>query len=138
MNAERSFECRPEAVTAARRFVRDALGGESTEVMDAAELMASELTSNCVRHGGTGFDVSVLVGEEIKVEVCDSGGGRPRPLSPGPDEPSGRGLLIVAAMSADWGVESRGEGKKVWFTLARSPGARLTRGARACGAGRGA
>jgi anti-sigma regulatory factor (Ser/Thr protein kinase) len=131
----RSFECRPEAVTAARRFVRGALEGESPEVIDAAELMASELTSNCVRHAGTGFDVEVSVGEKIRIDVRDSGGGRPRPLSPGPDEPSGRGLLIVQAMSANWGVEPRSEGKNVWFTLLRSPEGALTGGGLACGAG---
>jgi anti-sigma regulatory factor (Ser/Thr protein kinase) len=135
VTARRSFECLPEAVTAARRFVREALGGESAEVMDAAELMASELTSNCVRHAGTGFDVTVRVGEQIRVEVRDSGGGQPRRLSPGPDEPSGRGLLIVQAMSDSWGVDSGGEGKKVWFTLPRSRGAALAGGTLASGTG---
>ena len=135
MTASRSFECRPEAVTAARRFVRGALAGESAELIDAAELMASELTSNCVRHAGTGFDVSVSVGEEIRVDVRDSGGGRPRPLSPGPDEPSGRGLMIVQAMSHSWGVESRSDGKNVWFALQRSPAAALAGDGVSSGAG---
>ena len=135
MTAARSFECRPEAVTAARRFVRETLSGESAEVLDAAELMASELTSNCVRHAETSFDVSVRVGEDIRVEVRDSGGGRPRPLSPGPEEPSGRGLLIVEAMSDSWGVEPGAAGKKVWFTLPRSDAAALSGGTLTCGAG---
>jgi anti-sigma regulatory factor (Ser/Thr protein kinase) len=134
MTERRSFDCRPEAVTAARRFVRDALSGETAEVIDAAELMASELTSNCVRHAETSFDVSVHVREEIKVEVHDTGGGHPRRLSPGPEEPSGRGLLIVQAMSRSWGVEPGEDGKKVWFTLARS-GAAVPGGALACGTG---
>jgi len=119
MTAARSFECQPEAVTAARRFVRDSLSGESADVIDAAELMTSELTSNCVRHAGTGFDVRITARRDIRVEVSDSAGGEPRPLSPGPEEPSGRGLMIVQAMSNSWGVEPAGEGKTVWFTLAR-------------------
>jgi anti-sigma regulatory factor (Ser/Thr protein kinase) len=135
VTAERSFECRPEAVTAARRFVRETLRGEESELVDAAELMASELTSNCVRHAGTAFDVSVQVREEIRVEVCDCGGGEPRPLSPGPEEPSGRGLMIVQAMSRSWGVEPAGEGKKVWFTLPRSGDREVAGGTLACGAG---
>ncbi len=135
MTAARSFECRPEAVTAARHFVRGVLAGEAPDVIDAAELMASELTSNCVRHAGTGFDVSVSVGEHIRVDVRDSGGGRPRPLSPGPDEPSGRGLMIVQAMSDSWGVESRSGGKNVWFTLLRAPAGALASGGLAFGAG---
>ena len=135
MTAARSFECRPQAVTAARRFVREALSGEVAELIDAAELMTSELTSNCVRHAGTGFDVSVRAGEEIRVEVRDGGGGRPRPLSPGPEESSGRGLMIVEAMSDSWGVEPGEEGKTVWFTLARPPATALARGAVCWGAG---
>ncbi|HEY7836654.1 MAG TPA: ATP-binding protein [Solirubrobacteraceae bacterium] len=131
MTAARSFECRPQAVTAARRFVREALSGEGAELIDAAELMTSELTSNCVRHAGTAFEVSVrtrAAGDEIRIEVRDSGGGQPRPLSPGPDEPSGRGLMIVEALSESWGVEPGGDGKIVWFTLARSPAGALAGG----------
>lgn len=135
MTAARSFECRPEAVTAARHFVRGVLAGETPDLIDAAELMASELTSNCVRHAGTGFDVSVSVGEQIRVDVRDSGGGRPRPLSPGPTEPSGRGLMIVQAMSDSWGVEPRGDGKNVWFTLLRAPAGALAGDGLACGTG---
>jgi len=134
VTAARSFECRPEAVTAARHFVRDALAGETPELIDAAELMASELTSNCVRHAGTGFDVRINVGEQIRVDVRDSGGGRPRPLSPGPTEPSGRGLMIVQAMSDSWGVEPRSDGKNVWFTLLRAPAGALAGDGVACGA----
>ena len=135
MTSRRSFDCRPESVTAARRFVRDTLGGEEDTILDAAELMASELTSNCVRHAGTAFEVGVSVGDEIRVEVADAGGGRPRPLSPGPEEPSGRGLMIVEAMAASWGVEPAERGKTVWFTLSRAPagalvGGELSRGAR--------
>ena len=135
MTAARSFQCRPEEVTAARRFVRETLSGEETDLVDAAELMASELTSNCVRHAETAFDVSVHVRDEIRVEVCDSGGGEPRPLSPGPEEPSGRGLMIVKAMSRSWGVEPAGDGKKVWFTLPRSGDRAVAAGAVRSGAG---
>jgi anti-sigma regulatory factor (Ser/Thr protein kinase) len=135
MTEVRSFECRPEAVSAARRFVREALSGEGADVIDAAELMASELTSNCVRHAETSFDVSVHVREDIKVEVRDTGGGEPRRLSPGPEEPSGRGLMIVQAMSDSWGVEAASAGKKVWFKLARSDSAAAARGTLAYRAG---
>jgi anti-sigma regulatory factor (Ser/Thr protein kinase) len=134
VTAERSFRCQPQAVTAARHFVREALSREGADVIDAAELMTSELTSNCVRHAGTAFEVSVRVGDddEIRVEVHDSGGGQPRALSPGPQEPSGRGLMIVEAMSESWGVEHRGDGKTVWFTLARAPDGALAGGSVSC------
>jgi anti-sigma regulatory factor (Ser/Thr protein kinase) len=118
MTKSRTFDCDPSAVTAARRFVREALSGSSQQVIDAAELMTSELTSNCVRHAETAFEVGVRTGGDVRVEVRDRGGGSPRPLSPTPEEPSGRGLLIVEAMSDSWGVLRHAKGKTVWFTVA--------------------
>lgn len=47
---------------------------------------------------------------------------RPTPRSPGPADPSGRGLRIVEAMSDTWGVIPSPNGNTMWFTLAqRSP-----------------
>lgn len=135
MKGVRNFECQPQAVTAARRFIRETLSGQDADVIDAAELMTSELTSNCVRHAGTGFEVSVRTrgeGEEIRVEVRDNGGGQPRALSPGPEEPSGRGLMIVQALSESWGVERGDGGKTVWFTLARARAGALSPGSVSC------
>jgi anti-sigma regulatory factor (Ser/Thr protein kinase) len=120
VTSSRTFLCRPEAVPAARRFVRDALSGQPARITDAAELMASELATNCVRHAHTDFELTVQSEDGIRVEVRDSGGGRPRVLSPGPHDESGRGLRIVEAMSDAWGVRRAAEGKAVWFTLDRS------------------
>jgi anti-sigma regulatory factor (Ser/Thr protein kinase) len=104
-------------VTAARRFVRDVLSDRPPELVDAAELMASELATNCVRHANTGFELAIHSDGQIRVEVRDTGAGRPRLLSPTSREISGRGLRIVAAMSDAWGVIPASNGKAVWFTL---------------------
>ena len=118
MTATRSFRCQPEAVTAARRFVRDVLSDQSLEVVQAAELMTSELATNCVRHAQTGFELAVDDAQrEIRVEVRDVGQGRPVLQSPSPTDRTGRGLVIVEAMSDAWGVEPSSRGKTVWFTL---------------------
>jgi anti-sigma regulatory factor (Ser/Thr protein kinase) len=122
MTDSRRFRCRPEAVTAARGFVRDALRSQSLEVVEAAELMTSELATNCVRHAHTDFEVAIHREGGIRIEVRDTGDGRPRRLSPLSKEPSGRGLLIVEAMSDSWGVIPDSDGKTVWFTVAQ-PGA---------------
>jgi len=118
----RRFRCQPEAVTAARRFVRDVLSDRPLELVDAAELMASELATNCVRHAHTGFEMTIHSDSEIRVEVRDTGDGQPRVLSPTSREISGRGLRIVEAMSDAWGVIPSSNGKSVWFTLPQ-PGA---------------
>ena len=117
MTAERSFPCTPTAVADARRFVRDLLSEQPTETAELAELMASELATNCVQHARTLFEVSVSIGKEIRVEVRDSGEGGPRRMSPTPNDLSGRGLMIVESMSDRWGVVTRSAGKTVWFTL---------------------
>ena len=119
MTATRRFPCRPEAVPAARRFVRDVLHEQAPETVDSAELMASELVTNCVRHAHTDFELSIQAHGEIRIEVRDQGGGRPTVLSPTPREPAGRGLRIVEAMSHEWGVIATCDGKAVWFTLAQ-------------------
>jgi anti-sigma regulatory factor (Ser/Thr protein kinase) len=116
--ATQTFACRPAAVSAARRLVRTTLDGRDAQLIDAAELLISELASNCVRHAQTEFEVRICAAEEVRIEVRDSGGGRPRVLSPGVEEPSGRGLAIVEAMSRRWGVRPEPSGKVVWFTLA--------------------
>lgn len=116
--AAQSFACRPAAVRDARRLVRDTLHGHDPELIDAAELLTSELASNCVRHAQTGFEVRINASEEVRIEVRDCGGGAPRVLSPEAHEPSGRGLRIVETVARRWGVEARPTGKVVWFTLA--------------------
>jgi anti-sigma regulatory factor (Ser/Thr protein kinase) len=87
--------------------------------VEAAELMASELATNCVRHAHTGFEMTIHSDGQIRVEVRDTGEGRPKLLSPTPREVSGRGLRIVEAMSDDWGVIPASNGKAVWFTLSQ-------------------
>jgi anti-sigma regulatory factor (Ser/Thr protein kinase) len=122
VSATRSFRCQPEAVTAARRFVRDVLSDHARETVEAAELMTSELATNCVRHAGTDFELAIHAKGQIRIEVRDTGEGRPRILSPAPREPSGRGLRIVAAMADAWGVVAGSDGKAVWFTLPQPDG----------------
>ncbi len=117
MTKRRHFECRPESVTAARRWVRHVLRDRSPEMVEAAELMTSELATNCVRHARTDFELSIRAAGEIRIEVRDKGTGRPTVLSPAPEEPSGRGLRIIDAMSDEWGVIPGSDGKAVWFTI---------------------
>jgi anti-sigma regulatory factor (Ser/Thr protein kinase) len=119
VTSTRAFRCQPEAVTAARRFVRDALREQPPAIVDAAELMASELATNCVRHARTDFEIAIHLRGQIRVEVRDTGPGQPVVRSPTPREPSGRGLRIVEAMADSWGIISSASGKTVWFAFPR-------------------
>jgi serine/threonine-protein kinase RsbW len=119
MTETRSFSRAPESVGAARRFATEALAHTTAEVIDAVELMVSELATNCIRHANSAFDMTLVHShDEIRVEVTDRSVGTPTMRSPGPEEPTGRGLQIVNLLSERWGVEHRlATGKTVWFTI---------------------
>ena len=118
MTSVRRFGCKPESVPAARQFVRDALRDQPREILDAVELMASSLATNCVQHAQTSFELTIDDSQrQIRIEVRDTGKGHPVPRSPAPTERTGRGLRIVEAMSGSWGIDPSSCGKTVWFTI---------------------
>ncbi len=119
MRRMRTFPAIPQSVHAARRFATDTLSTSPASTVEAVELMVSELATNCIRHERTSFHITILGStQEIRIEVTDSGSGTPTMRSPGPDEPSGRGLQIVDMLSDSWGVEPENpSGKTVWFTM---------------------
>jgi len=123
VTSARKFPAVPESVPAARRFVRDTLSGRPRELIQAAELMTSELATNCIQHAKTDFELAIDAREQIRVEVRDGDQGQPTVQFPTPEDQSGRGLRIVDAMSDTWGVIRSAQGKTVWFALqARADG----------------
>jgi anti-sigma regulatory factor (Ser/Thr protein kinase) len=118
MRQARRFDCQAESVAGARHFVRDILSEEPREIVEAAELMTSELATNCVRHAHSDFELAIHRSrDEIRVEVSDQGEGQPVMRSPTPREQSGRGLRIVQELAEDWGITPLPNGKLVWFCL---------------------
>lgn len=112
------FPNEPSSIPAARHFVRAALEGTDAELRASAELAVSELATNALLHTDGDLSVAVHCHEEgVRVEVGDSSGALPRLRRPAPDDPSGRGMLIVEAVADEWGVELLADGKVVWFTL---------------------
>ena len=117
--AEQRFPGVPESAAAARRFV----AGRVTEtgLAHVAALVVDELACNAIRHsrsgwpGGT-FTVCVEVAEAwLRIDVADQGGaGTPRVRQLSLDTDGGRGLSIVDALAAEWGVGSHRRGLLVW------------------------
>lgn len=126
MTNSRRFPHEAQSVPAARRFATSVLRDASTEILEAVELMVSELATNCIRHTDSGFDLTIIrSGPDIRVEATDHAGGTPTMRSPKPTDPSGRGLKIIDMLSAGWGVQTEsGMGKTVWFTISDSAPAR--------------
>jgi hypothetical protein len=108
----------------ARRFIADTLAPwADVELVDAAELLVTELVTNAVVHAHSRARVVIVTGGErsdIRIEVHDDAREQPRIGGFDPDALSGRGLALVDAISERWGVEPSGPaaaGKRVWFEL---------------------
>ncbi|MEW2395213.1 ATP-binding protein [Streptomyces sp. NPDC046862] len=94
------------------------------ELCADAELLVSELATNAVRHTvGARFlcGIGLITDGCLRLEVHDqdsTGRGLPT-CEPGPDDESGRGLLLVEAIAATWGVDRSllTGGNAVWATL---------------------
>ena len=94
--------------------------------MEIAQLLLSELITNCVQHGAAGrpevwINVRAsLFPHALCVEVSDGGPTfRHEPDPPSTDLAAGRGLWLVAELSSRWGISDRGPAR-VWFELARA------------------
>jgi anti-sigma regulatory factor (Ser/Thr protein kinase) len=97
-------------------------------VLEHAQLVASELTTNSLRHSGAqaGDNLTLrleLSATEFRIEVSDPGlGGRVERRAPDLDNGGGFGLDLVGSLSQDWGTESlRTGGTRVWAWLSRTP-----------------
>ena len=91
-------------VPVARAGVRQFLNGHP--MAWDAELVASELVSNAVIHGG-GPELKLTVHRgktAVRIEVTNSGSDRvPRASRPDDNREGGRGLLLVEQYSTRWG-----------------------------------
>ncbi|MDA2810279.1 ATP-binding protein [Nocardiopsis sp. RSe5-2] len=127
-----------DEVRTARDYVSLVLRDETDDSRSTAALLTSELVTNALVHGDarnsacprTGLlalrrplHVTVeILGARICVLVCGSGSRRAR-VAPRPTltwESSGRGLALVAALSAEWGTHGDTASRTVWFALDRA------------------
>ncbi|MBM9508210.1 SpoIIE family protein phosphatase [Actinacidiphila acididurans] len=109
----------PEGLAEARDALREALvAWRLPNLADDLELAAGELLGNVLLHTEGGAVVTLEVLPEpvrrVRLSVQDRSSVWPRRRSPGEAATSGRGLLMIDALAARWGVEPRGDGKAVW------------------------
>ncbi|MEY9839575.1 ATP-binding protein [Streptacidiphilus sp. EB103A] len=88
------------------------------EVASTFALLVSELVTNAILHGSGDFLTIAMCArsEEVYVEVLDGSSVTPALREAEPDDESGRGMFLVNAYAASWGVHSTPRGKAVWAT----------------------
>lgn len=109
----------PESVPAARALLRALI--EDTAFrgrLEDGELALSEMVTNAVLHGRAPLVLTlVLEPELLRVEVEDGNAVSPSFSVLDQTAVTGRGLLLISAVSDRWGVDPSDTGKTVWFEL---------------------
>jgi hypothetical protein len=114
----------PAAPAEARNQVRAVIRDRKVPVdPDIAVLLTSDLVTSAITHGkGETVTLSIRCSRgHLRVDVCDTS----RSLPVAADEPVGaeavRGLVLVAALSTEWGSFRTPSGAAMYFTLAFQP-----------------
>ena len=110
----------PAAPAEARSQVRTVIRNWEVPIDPyVAALLTSELVTNAIRYE-TGPAVMLVITwscGELRVDVYDTSCSLPALADVPADAETGRGLLLVAALSAEWGCYRTSTGKAVYFTL---------------------
>ncbi|MBW1603815.1 ATP-binding protein [Streptomyces sp. JJ66] len=118
---------RADSVSTARRWFRKLIAPYPlARSLDDCVLLLSELVTNALLHGDVGTEDRIRVEwhrEGTALRVCVHNPGPPpqavRLRHPRPDQPHGRGLLLVSALADSWDTApSPFGGTAVCFTLA--------------------
>ncbi|MFE3504530.1 SpoIIE family protein phosphatase [Kitasatospora sp. NPDC059146] len=106
------------AAGAARRLVRDQLARwELTDLVDAAELVVSEMAGNALRHGRAVGPLRLLRHDRLVIEVSDRGPDLPQIQHASLSDEGGRGLQLINVLCRRWGACRTAFGKAVWAEL---------------------
>jgi anti-sigma regulatory factor (Ser/Thr protein kinase) len=116
---DRFFVAMPTAARDVRCFVRNALTPWADETsIENAEIIASELATNAVRHAQSPFRVGLVCADDsLRISVRDASFALPVRLTPDGVLVGGRGVQLVAALAREWGTRDEPDGKTVWAEL---------------------
>ena len=90
--------------------------GQPDELIESADLLVTELVTNAFKHGLGDVGVrAYLTDTHLVIEVRDGSPEVPVLRDAALDDEAGRGLLLVSAISDDWGVSS--DGTTTWCSL---------------------
>jgi CheY-like chemotaxis protein/anti-sigma regulatory factor (Ser/Thr protein kinase) len=113
------FEADVSTVPQARDFVRRWLHEwGASHVFDEASLIVTELAANAVLHAGSPYVVRLSHSAGVvRFAGADGDVGTPEPQPFSAVAESGRGIVLVSAISASWGIEDQPRGKVTWAEL---------------------
>jgi anti-sigma regulatory factor (Ser/Thr protein kinase) len=119
MDWQGPFEPDASSVAAARQFAQTRFAAVTPRRQGDLVLVVSELATNAVVHARTSFSVGLFLGAVIaRIEVVDRAPDRPSERSLALSTSNGRGLLIVATLADEWGVDWSQDTKTVWAEFA--------------------
>jgi anti-sigma regulatory factor (Ser/Thr protein kinase) len=108
----------------ARSQVRVAISAWDARIDgDLAVLLTSELVTNAIAHE-PGETITLVIScsrDQLRVDVHDTSLALPVLAAAAADAETGRGLMLIATLSAEWGFYRCPGGKAVYFTLAFQP-----------------
>ncbi len=111
------LDARPAAVRAARSLVeREAIARGAEGIVDDLALIAAELIANALQHGTPPIRLAVS-GDATLIRVAVHDGNPLPPVRPTSStvNMTGRGLMLISALSTAWGVDPvPDDGKTVW------------------------
>jgi anti-sigma regulatory factor (Ser/Thr protein kinase) len=98
------------------------IGWQAAELVDDTLLVITELVHNVIQHTGDGGELAVSRPRDVvRVEVFDHSQDLPRLLKPAPHRIGGRGIMLVNAVSQEWGSRLTPTGKVVWAHMPIRP-----------------
>jgi len=124
--AECAWPATPQSVRSARAFVQSQLEEwDSADLAWPAVSIVSELATNAVLHARTEFSVEVelLADGRLHLRVGDRSSNIPIRRHYDEEAATGRGIALVEALTAEWGITPTDAGKVVWCVVVPDGGA---------------
>lgn len=110
----------PTGARTARAFIKTqcCLAAVSADLIDTAVLLASEVVTNAILHGRSDARLEIVAPpDKVHVEVGDDNSRHPARAAADAGALDGRGMAIVEALAAAWGICDAPFGKIVWFDV---------------------
>ena len=105
----------PAVVAKARGYVEEQLADWGlAEAAFVTELVVSELVTNAIRYGAEPIQLRLIHDRALICEVSDANPTSPHLRRARALDEGGRGLLLVAQLTANWGTRHTAEGKIIW------------------------